>query len=121
MFDENPRVGGRKATRHVDGLQFNRGPHCFSAPEPEFPYRIRRWLQAGLIAEWGKGDFVVSPGTSSLARTMADRVHRLTGGKVACLKRAAAEWWLQTDADLVGSGRSGASAAVILATPAPQA
>jgi predicted NAD/FAD-dependent oxidoreductase len=55
LIDKGRSVGGRLATRRVDGQKFDHGAQFFTVRSPIFQSSVDSWLQAGLVREWTKG------------------------------------------------------------------
>jgi len=135
VFDKGRRLGGRLATRRVDGLQFDRGAQYASAHGPAFQAVLDGMGAAGDAAPWaapGAGRWVGTPCMSAMARHMAGLgVGALHGMRhVAHLDRAPGGWMVRhLDAATARPGLvtqqggevAGPFDAVVLALPAPQA
>ena len=73
LFDKSRRVGGRLATRRVDGLRFDHGAQYATVRDPAFATAMQAMAAAGLAAPWpaaGEGRWCGVPGMSALARHM---------------------------------------------------
>lgn len=135
VFDKGRGVGGRLATRRVDGLQFNHGAQYASAHGPAFQAVLAAMGEAGDAAPWpapGAGRWAGTPGMSAMARHMAGlgigAVHGMR--HVAHLARAPSGWMVRhLDAAAARPGLvtqqggefAGPFDSVVLALPAPQA
>jgi renalase len=124
LFDKSRGVGGRMATRRVEGtvpggFHFDHGAQYFTAKGPRFRALVAQWRDAGQAAEWFDGAFVGTPGMSTPVNAMAgdSTIHR--GCAVAALRRDADGWTIiaPDGPDIDGNGRFDS---VILAMPSPQ-
>lgn len=135
VFEKSRGVGGRLATRRVDGLQFNHGAQYASAHGPAFQGVLAGMAAAGDAAPWpapGAGRWAGTPGMSAMARHMSGLgvgpVHAMR--HVAHLARTPGGWMVRhLDAATARPGLvteqggevAGPFDAVVLALPAPQA
>jgi hypothetical protein len=122
VFEKSHGVGGRAATRRVDGQSFDHGAPFIGPPQPGSDVPLGAWLAAGLVTSWqpagGSGArLLASPGMSSLAGSLAAGLEVRTETRVALAGRDGDEWRL---ADAEGADL-GAFDAVVIAVPAPQA
>ncbi|NNG03976.1 MAG: NAD(P)-binding protein [Inquilinus sp.] len=137
VFEKSRGLGGRIATRRVDGLAFDHGAQYATVRGEAFPAAMQELVAAGAAAEWrpairdhrldGSGDersrhrdrwFVGTPGMSAMVRPLADgqTVHR--GRRVTGLTRRRDGWALTLDDESVTAGPY---AAIAVTAPAPQA
>ncbi len=135
LFDKSRRVGGRLATRRVDGLIFDHGAQYATARDPAFIAVMQAMAAAGNAAPWaaaGKERWCGVPGMSTLAQYMGRQgVGFLqTGRHVAFLHREAEGWLVrhrdaaQTRPSVVsdqGGELAGPFDQVAVALPSPQA
>ncbi len=73
LFDKSRRVGGRLATRRVDGLLFDHGAQYATARDPAFIDVMQAMAAAGTAAPWpaaGGNRWSGVPSMSALARHM---------------------------------------------------
>jgi len=135
LFDKSRRVGGRLATRRVDGLTFDHGAQYATSRDPAFAAVMQAMAAAGDAAPWpaaGDGRWCGVPGMSALARHM----ERQGVGTVRMARHAAflhpqADGWRvrHTDAGTtppglvsdMGGELAGPFDRVAVAIPAPQA
>ena len=71
LFDKGRGVGGRMATRRVDGFHFDHGAQFFTAKGASFGALVAEWRDAGQAAEWFDGAFVGTPGMSTPTNALA--------------------------------------------------
>jgi predicted NAD/FAD-dependent oxidoreductase len=55
IIDKGRSVGGRMATRRVNGQKFDHGAQFFTARSPLFKQLVEIWLRDGIVKEWTKG------------------------------------------------------------------
>lgn len=76
LFDNSRRVGGRLATRRVNGLMFDHGAQYATSRDPAFAASMSAMVASGDAALWpasGDGRWCGVPGMSALARHMERR------------------------------------------------
>ncbi|MBA3611032.1 MAG: NAD(P)-binding protein, partial [Rubrobacter sp.] len=55
VLDKGRGVGGRMATRRIDGASFDHGAQFFTVRTERFQNLVDGWLAAGAAAEWSRG------------------------------------------------------------------
>ena len=145
VFEKSRGLGGRIATRRVDGLSFDHGAQYATARGTVFPALMRDLTATGAVVEWRPtirdlrlGDdgrpaeedgfepaagrsrdvwYVGTPGMNAMVKPMADglTIHRLS--RVTALSRRRDGWHCAL-AD--GGANAGPFAAVAVTAPAPQ-
>lgn len=135
LFDKGRGVGGRVATRRLDGIAFNHGAQWATARDPAFLALLSEWQRDGVAAPWpaatgdGERHWVGVPSMTALPRALADTDIALRR-HVSFLHREAGGWMLRhTDAALAvpgsvddqGGELAGPFDCVALALPSPQA
>ncbi len=55
IIDKGRSVGGRLATRRIDGQKFDHGAQFFTARSPSFIECVNQWMFDGIVREWTKG------------------------------------------------------------------
>lgn len=119
LFDKSRGLGGRMATRRVEGYSFDHGAQYFTAKGPDFRAQIADWQTHGATAEWFEGAHVGTPGMTAPARDLASNLGTIvTSCQVTALARDARGW---TISDPSGPLDHPPFDAVVLAIPAPQA
>ncbi|MFM9856849.1 NAD(P)-binding protein [Pseudoxanthobacter sp. M-2] len=121
IFDKSRGLGGRMATRRVDGLQFDHGVQYFTAKGLRFSALVEDWCVERMVGEWFDGGFVGTPAMTAPARAMADGLTVVGGRAVTALERGASGWTVFNSAGVADAPDNGAFSAVVLAVPAPQA
>ena len=135
LFEKSRRIGGRLATRRVDGLMFDHGAQYAASRDPAFAAVMSAMAASGDAALWpasGDGHWCGVPGMSALARHMERRgVGTVrTGRHAAFLHRQLNGWMVRhMDADATPPGLvsdcdgelAGPFDRVAVAIPAPQA
>lgn len=120
VFDKSRGLGGRMATRRVDGLQFDHGAQYFTARGPRFSALVEEWCAQRTVGEWFDGGFVGTPAMTAPVRAMADGLTVVGACAVTALAQGAAGWTVITAEGVVDAPGNGAFSAVVLALPAPQ-
>ncbi|TVQ17942.1 MAG: FAD-dependent oxidoreductase [Spirochaetaceae bacterium] len=72
VVDKGRGVGGRIATRRIDGAVFDHGAQFVTARSSEFQGEVERWVQAGVAALWSHGFADGLVGDGSLLTRAAD-------------------------------------------------
>ncbi len=62
VLDKSRGVGGRTATRRIDGIPVDHGAQFFTVRSAEFGKTVRRWISAGTCFEWCSGFHVFEGG-----------------------------------------------------------
>lgn len=124
VIDKSRGVGGRMATRRIDGAVFDHGAQFFTAREPEFAAEVQKWLKEGAAVEWHRGFNAQSDGHPRYrgAPGMTGVAKRLAAG-LEIRQEARAEGFQETKDGWVitmASGESLRGQAAILTPPAPQ-
>lgn len=55
VLDKSRGLGGRAATRRIDGIPVDHGAQFFTARSGAFQKQTEDWLQAGVCFEWSRG------------------------------------------------------------------
>ncbi len=133
VFEKSRGVGGRMATRRVDGLQFDHGTQYFTVRDPRFRSFIDELMERGVVRRWdarvvilrqgqvetdeqAKERMVGVPTMNAICRHLAQGadIHKST--RIAALDRRRDGWHLQDD-----QGRAvGIYDYLLLTAPAPQ-
>lgn len=117
LFDKSRGVGGRMATRRVDGLSFDHGAQFFTARGDAFRETVSGLVAAGACASWGSDErYVGVPGMTAVPRALAEGFEIRTEHTVSGLRRDAAGWTLST----AEGAEAGGFDRVVLALPSPQ-
>lgn len=62
VFERARSVGGRLATRRIDGARLDHGAQFFTVRSDEFGAYVDRWRAEGLVREWCRGFTAVEIG-----------------------------------------------------------
>jgi renalase len=116
IFDKGRGIGGRLATRRVDGMQFDHGAQYVTARDAGFAAALRG-LQ-GAVGGWddGSGDqrLVGVPGMSALARALAAGLQVRQQTQVTSVRAVAGGWAVHVGDTVETFDR------VVITVPAPQ-
>lgn len=135
VFDKGRGLGGRLATRRVDGLVFDHGAQYATARQTAFRDMLELLTQAEAAAPWhaawamlsedgmtrstpSEARWVGVPGMSRLIRPLADGLALHLGTRITALAHDDDDGWLLTDADSVAHGPF---RRLVITAPAPQA
>ena len=55
LVDKGRSVGGRLATRRMDGATLDHGAQFFTVRSEPFQAEVDRWIEAGVVEEWCRG------------------------------------------------------------------
>lgn len=124
LVDRGRRIGGRMASRRIDGRVVDLGASYLTVSDSEFAVVVDDWQQRGLARPWtdtfavAGGDPKAGPlrwaapgGLRSLVEDLASGLEVVDATTVGAVRRSA-EGWLVDDR---------AASAVVLAMPDPQA
>jgi renalase len=121
IFEKSRRVGGRMATRRVNGLQFDHGAQYFTAKGPQLQAMVGEWRESGRADQWFDGAFVGTPGMPAPARAMAEGHTIISECQVTALRHARGGWSVHDANGFIKTPGNGTFSGIILAVPAPQA
>jgi hypothetical protein len=129
VLDKGRGVGGRMATRRIEGGVFDHGAQFFTVRDVNFEAMVQHWLDEGVVREWAHG-FADADGTwkrdghpryrgvsgmTAVPKRLARGLNVQTSKRVtaACVEDAL--WTVRTEA-----GESLRAAALLLTAPVPQ-
>lgn len=128
VVDKGRAVGGRMATRTVDGRRFDHGAQHISARDPGFAAEVERWVRAGVARVWLR-----TPSVSRPERGVEPR-HAGVGGMRRIPEHLAAGLEVRTGVEVTrldvtaggvvaraGSSAAGRGRVAIVTAPLPQA
>jgi len=119
LFDKGRGIGGRVATRRVDGLQFDHGAQYVTARDGGFAGALAELARCGAVANWdtgmGRAVTVGTPGMSGLARGLGQGLDVRQTALVTAISPDGQGWLLR-----IGEAEHRA-ARVVVTVPAPQA
>ncbi|MGB5671220.1 MAG: FAD-dependent oxidoreductase [Sedimenticolaceae bacterium] len=134
VFEKSRGLGGRAATRRVDGVGFDHGAQSFTARDPVFLRAIEAWCEHGVVAPWQprigtvqrgrimdspdrQQRYVAVPGMSALGTHLGAGLDIMRPVRVLPPSRQGACWALRSEdgADL------GLFDILVVSVPAPQA
>lgn len=134
LFDKARGSGGRLSSKRSEAGSLDLGATYFTARDRRFATAVRDWQARGWIAEWrpalyearhgqlgpspdSQERYVGTPRMSALTRGLLGELPATFGCRIREATRRDGRWWL---VDEQGE-RHGPFAAVVVATPAPQA
>ena len=100
LFDKSRGLGGRMATRRLDGGVFDHGAQFFRARNPRFAAAVQGWQEAGHVAVWDadhEGDdthprYVGTPAMNAPVKALIGDLPVLTGNPVTALRSEGSRW-----------------------------
>ena len=125
LLDKGRGVGGRLASRRIDGATFDHGAQFITTRDPRFEAVLERGRERGAVEEWGYGVGGVGaeprrwrgkPSMSGLAKYLACGLDVHLEVSVVALGCGENRWRAETT-----SGRTFTAGAVVLTPPVPQA
>ncbi len=137
VLDKGRGVGGRMATRRIEGLQqsalFDHGAQFFTARSPEFQTEVERWSELNLAQPWFRGQstlnedgsietksdghprFCCSRGMTAICKYLAQGLEVRTGTRLTTLAYEDGTWSLKAGDEEVVRASS-----LVLTPPVPQ-
>lgn len=79
LVDRGHRIGGRMATRRLDGRVVDLGASYFTVADPRFAAVVEQWRDAGLAEPWTDTFHVLQPGAEPTTKQGPER-WRAAGG-----------------------------------------
>lgn len=134
LFDKSRGSGGRLSSKRTEFGDLDIGAQYFTAREPGFRRELKRWLEAGWVADWEpqlylyeKGQlrpseddqqrFIGMPRMTGLSRQLLEGLSLTSSCRIQRLRRDEPHWWLEDDQ----GSEHGPFDRVVVAAPAPQA
>ena len=118
LFDKGRRIGGRVATRRVDGLHFDHGAQYVTGQGEGFAGVLEELAQSGAAAFWetetGRTVTVGTPGMSALARGLAKGLDVRQNAPVTAISPDTGGWLVRINETEYRAAR------VVVTVPAPQ-
>ncbi len=124
VLDKGRGVGGRLASRRIDGATFDHGAQFITTRDPRFAAVLEQGRQDGTMEEWCRGFAGAAdgharwrgkPAMSAVAKYLALDLDLLLEMPVAALHRTGDRWRAETT-----TGRTFTAGAVVLTPPVPQ-
>jgi renalase len=124
VLDKGRGVGGRLASRRIDGATFDHGAQFITARDPRFAALLEQCRQTGAAEEWclgfaggadGHARWRGKPAMSAVAKHLALGLDLHLEMPVVALRRADDCWRAETT-----TGRTFTTGAVVLTPPVPQ-
>ncbi|MEQ1853629.1 MAG: FAD-dependent oxidoreductase [Chthoniobacteraceae bacterium] len=124
VLDKGRGVGGRLASRRIDGATFDHGAQFITTRDPRFAAVLELGRRDGMVEEWCRGfaggvdghaRWRGKPAMSAMAKHLALGLDLLLETPVAALRRTGDRWRAE-----ITTGRTFTAGAVILTPPVPQ-
>ena len=121
VVDKGRGVGGRMATRRMDGARLDHGAQFFTVRSPEINERLSTWKKAGLIQEWyhsleGDTCWRGNTGMTDLPKALASELNLLKSTRIERIEYLDNSWKIYSESDAVFVANS-----LIISAPLPQA
>jgi predicted NAD/FAD-dependent oxidoreductase len=124
VLDKGRSVGGRLATRRIDGAVLDHGAQFFTVRSEEFAALVHPHLASGLVYEWCRGfgpvadgypRYAVHGGMNAFAKALADGLDVRSGAMAFAIRPGLGRWRLGLD-----DGTEIPADALVLTAPVPQ-
>jgi predicted NAD/FAD-dependent oxidoreductase len=124
VIDKGRGVGGRLASRRIEGATFDHGAQFMTARDPRFAAAMDDWLIHGVVEEWYRSPegpdehhlrWRGRPTMTALAKHLARDVEVLLEKQIVSLRPVPSGWVARSDA-----GESVFASAALLTPPVPQ-
>lgn len=124
VIDKGRGVGGRLASRRIDGATFDHGAQFITTRDPRFAAVLEQGRQHGAMEEWCRGfaggpdghpRWRGRPAMSAVAKHLARELNLQLEMPVVALRSAGDRWRVETT-----TGRIFLAGAVVLTAPVPQ-
>lgn len=132
IFEKSGGIGGRMATRHIDGISFDHGAQYFTVRDPRFRDMLEKAAADGVVERWNRdmvslpaaqrndhrpddARYVGNPGMTALPKWMARDCDITFNARIASISGTPGNWIMTTSA-----GEDGPFDWVFATAPAPQ-
>jgi predicted NAD/FAD-dependent oxidoreductase len=117
IFDKSRGIGGRMATRRMDGGEFDHGAQFMRARGERFAARIAEWSAAGLVDLWDDDRHVGVPTMNAPVRALIGDIPVVSGFTATAIIRDGSRWRIAGGTEEM----SDLFDLVVSAIPSPQA
>ncbi|WP_345241719.1 NAD(P)/FAD-dependent oxidoreductase [Pontibacillus salipaludis] len=118
LIDKGRSVGGRLATRRIEGGKADHGAQFFTVRSSELQTSVDDWLEKGWIKHWF-GDpyprYTSIDGMNALAKRLAEGLDRVLETRITTIKESIGGFQLTSE-----SGETCTTGALIITSPLPQ-
>ncbi len=129
LLDKGRNVGGRLATRRIDGGLADHGAQFFTVRDPAFGSMVERWIAEGVVFEWSRGwsdgslattrdghpRYAARGGMNALPKQLAQGLDARVKVKLVSVKAIDGGWQVEDE-----SGSTQKAKALLLTAPVPQ-
>ncbi|MBT5814296.1 MAG: NAD(P)-binding protein [Opitutales bacterium] len=119
ILEKSRGIGGRLATRRLDGESFDHGAQFFTTRKKSFEKEVEQWIANGIAQSWfeesGHVRYRGVGAMNSMAKQLAAGLDVRREQKVDSIRFANGVWTVRSEKDSFECER------LLLATPAPQA
>lgn len=120
LLEKSRGIGGRLATRRLDGESFDHGAQFLTAQDPQFLQEVQAWRDRGWVAPWfgeeTRQRFLGRPSMSGLAKRLAEGLDVCNQKMVTTIEFRDSEWTAHCEDGTRFAGRR-----LLVTSPAPQA
>lgn len=129
LLDKGRGVGGRMATRRIQGVRFDHGAQFFTVKDARFGRMVGQWQAQGLVSEWSRGfatdrgqmpadqhpRYKANQGMTSIPKAIAEGLNIQLQARVDFISKDDGGWLVQLE-----SGETIKGQTLILTPPVPQ-
>lgn len=119
LLEKSRGVGGRMATKRLDGAVFDQGAQFFTGRDPAVAALAAEWAAAGLVRDWGGAEhprYVSPAGMTAVPKHLAEGLDIRREHKALAVRRTAEGWVVELE-----NRPPLAAARLVLTAPVPQA
>ena len=127
VLEKSTGVGGRMATRRIEGSVFDHGAQYFTVENEIFRHYIAKWLEKGIVRQWPSENnqslpepfnqpiFIGNNGMTALPKYLAQNLPVKLNRRITTINHGDNQWEIMSDADEMFKAD-----AIILTAPLPQ-
>ncbi len=96
LLEKSRGLGGRMATKRLEGVSFDQGAQFFTCRTPEFTTVVEEWIQKGWTAPWpnsAQRRYVGRPAMTAVPKGLAQGLDIRQEHKVVALRRGTTPRW----------------------------
>ena len=136
VFEKSDKLGGRIATHHANGFNFDHGAQFFTAKNPAFKTLVKELESQGVVAQWNASfvelepsgiksqrvwddefpHYVGTPSMNSIGQYLAKNIDVRFNQLITGIKKIASSWLVETE-----NAEYGPFGWVLITIPAEQA
>jgi renalase len=120
VLEKSRGLGGRMATKRIEGMHFDHGAQFFTTSDPRFAAEAERWEASGIARRWAGGHaprWTGLPGMTAVAKGLAgDLTVRREAKVTAAVRAESGQWHLEVE-----NAEPERADLLVLSAPLPQA